>query len=343
MRKIISLIIVAIMLFSLCSCGTGKKYEVGGDAKVLEHFKNTMSVEEIFKDIKNVDLYHKMNTEGLTSETNKNKEDSTEDIIYKDTNGNIVYETGNGYGEKFFKYHTKSASGKEIVCNYFNEGYDSVTVDSDAYHISFNHLNKDKPFGAENVYVTARSENDSVLDLFVNYEYYDKWIPTYAAYTDDEGYHIYSAYEEDGKFSTDSYVKYVRHATEPEVNTEILKDEALTISPEFVFGAHKFSYLDKVTDRWYLTADFVLSFKTEKERADFMKKYNIKESETQGNEEEGVTLRTGVITVPVAKDCKNFTEIVKILEVDDNSYYSVAVNSNGEISEISSGGLYSYY
>ncbi len=344
MKKIISLLITAVMLFSLAACGSDEKYEVGGDEKILGRFSETMSVEEIFKDIKNVDLTMKMDTNGLTKETTENEEDSTTDIIYKDADGNIVYESGEGYGEKFFKYHTKSASGNDIVCNYYNEGYDSVTVDSDYYHISFSNLNKDKPFGAESVYVCAKSQDIPVLDSQICYEYFDKWIPTYALYCDDEGYHIFSSWEEEkGKFETDSYVKYLRHSEEPEVNTEILKDSALTIKPEFVFGNHKFSYLDTPANKWYLTADFVLSFETEKQREKFMKKYNIEKTEEQGNENEGVTLRTGEMTVPIAKDCGNFTEIVKILEIDDNSYYTVSVNDNGEISEITRGGMYSFY
>lgn len=342
MKKVVSFLLVAVMLFSLSAC-TPQKYRVAGDRKILKKFSDTMTIEEIFKDIENVDLYHKMNTEGLSQEITENEESATTDIILKDADGNIIYETGKGYGEDFFKYHTKSVSGKDIVCNYVDEGYKSVFIDCDSYYVSLTNLDKSEPFGAEHIYVESKTSDKSILNNCICYEYVDKWIPN-AYFADEKGYHLYSTYIDNiGWAKSVDYIKYERLTEKPNTDTKILTAKELTIKPEFVFGKHKYSYLDEMTGQWYLTADFVLTFETEKDRENFMKKYNIKPSSTSGNEDEYITLRTGEITVPIAENCKGFKKSLDTFEVDDYTYNSVSVNDKGEITELSSSSNYSYY
>lgn len=340
MKRLLAFAVCLLLVLSLSACSS--KFEFGGETKVIEKVPNAMSVKEIFKDIKNVDYYKEFDTTGLKEEKVEKIDSSTIDIYYKDAKGTVVYESGEGYGETFFKYHMKSVSGKDLICSYYDDG---VVITSDAYTVRLSELNKDKPFGANSVEVNSREVSDSKLVWNIYYCFENnKWVPVAALYESNDGVVTFWQGENyEGGYDTDYFVRYARHTSEPKVNTKILSDPAINIMPEFIFGRQQFSYLNDIDNKWYITADFVLTFETEEERDAFADKYDIKESDPQGNESDAITLRTGKITVPVSNECKDLADLLIYYEVDDPYYMSVTTNENGEITEIARGGFYSLY
>lgn len=351
MKKIISLFLVCLTVLSLSSCQSNSNYNIIGAEKLPDTVASTITIKEIFRDIRKIDLYRKMDTTGLKAERTENKDSSTVDIYYKDEKGNVVYETGEGYGEEFFICYEKSTSGRDLKCQYWNEGdkYLSLRVSCDDYSVLFDGFDKELPFGAEVVSVTINQNNQGIMPTYVNYNYStvnDKsdWVPEYAMYEDGKGIHrFYGWKNNEGVFECDDCILYEKLTSEPENSSKLLCDEALTVMPEFIFGSHKFSYLNSTDGQWYVTADFIMTFETEEARKSFAEKYGIKKSEPRGNEDEYITLRTGKITVPIATDCKNFKDYLSNIEVDDPYYVCVSLNEKGEISEIDRGGMYSLY
>lgn len=347
MKKCIAGLLVISIIFLLASCSGSGKIKVEISEELSAKFADAMSLDEIMKDVRKIDMHHKMNIDGLTSERIEDKENSTAEIYYKNSDGETVYIEHEGFGEKGFSYFTKSASGKKLKVDYYEE-MNEVVASTDDYTVHFGSVNDSAENGADVISVTARLESDYILGEGISYTPGEKgWFADTASCFTDEGYKQYVYWFEEnengGEYKIDGSVLYKRITEEPQDDITALTDEKITVMPEFVAGCNKFSYLDSPYGKWYLTADFVLTFEDEETRDYFAKKYGLTDENSQGNESEAITLRTGKITVPVAADCEGFEDMIRMTEIDDCFYVSVALNDSGEIVEMSRGGLYSFY
>lgn len=351
-NRITALITVfAMLLVFLCSCTKADTIQstVIIDDKVAEYFSDCITIDEIFKDVKNIDLYYKPDTSALKSETIRDKENDTADVYWKDSKGKTVYKFYEGYGEKLFDYFTKSKSGRDITVQYWDndgERYD-ISVKCDDYCISFCRPNTDSKYGADDIGICIYKNKDSLLNESINYGYTkNRWTVYPCFYLDNEGYKEYWTYYDDGTKKIESCTNIIHtHCTaEPKCHDEMLTDPLLTFKPEFVIPAYKLSYLGTPDEgQWFITADFVLSFESEEAKNAYKEKYNLSGSETQGNEYEYLTLRTGEITVPLAKDFEGLSDFVNLWDVNDSYYKAVNMNGQGEISSFFSSGAFSYY
>lgn len=348
------LLIPAIIISVLTACNFDKKgqfpFEI--DEKVAACFEDCMTVDEIIEDTKTVDLYLEPDFYGLTRETVEDKENGTSDDIYKDKNGNTVYVFHEEYGEDCFDYFTKSASGKDLTVKFENGGDIGrwwAWIKCDDYSITYSHIDKDEKYGAKEIYVSTKKNNGCrVPEVFTVSYQNGQWGSPEAFFCDEEGYEHYCSWEETdnkGRVKTvsDIYPVYTRIEKAPECNYDILFDEGIGFTPEFIFGYHKLSYLEDPDGQWYLTADFILSFYTEEERDAFRTKYGIEDSGSLGNEDDYITLHTGDITIPISKDFEDFEWLVSAWEVDDPYYKAVKFNENLEIISLFSTGAFSLY
>lgn len=347
MKRCIAGFIAVLIIFLLASCSGSEKIKVELTEELSAEFADAMTLDEIMNDVRKIDMHHKMNTDGLTSERVEDKENSTAETYYKNSDGETIYIEHEGFGENGFSYFTKSASGKKLKVGYYEE-MNEVVASTDDYTVHFGSVNDSAENGADVISVTARLESDYILDESISYAPgRNGWFVDTACCFTDEGYKQYVYWFEDnengGEYKIDGSVLYKRITEEPSTDITVLTDEKITVMPEFVAGCSRFSYLDSPDGKWYLTADFVLTFEDEETRDYFAKKYGLTNENSQGNESEAITLRTGEITVPVADDCEGFEDMIRMTETDDCFYVSVALDDSGEIVEMSRGGLYSFY
>ncbi len=347
MKKLVSVLLVIASIFLFASCSGPEKAKVELNEELSAKFADAMSLDEILKDVSKIDMHHKMNTEGLTPEKTEDKENSTAEIYYKNSDGETVYIEHEGFGEKGFSYFTESASGKELKVDYYEE-MNEVVASTDEYKVWFGSVNDSAEYGAESITVSSRLKSDYLLGENIQYgRNEDEWFVEAATCFTDDGYKQYVYWFEDnengGEYKIDGNILYDRVTQEPQDDIKVLTDEKITVKPEFVAGCNRFSYLDSPDGKWYLTADFVLTFEDMETRDYFAGKYGLTDENSQGNESDAITLRTGKLTVPIADDCEGFEEMIKMTEIDDCFYVSVSLNDSGEISEISRGGLYSFY
>lgn len=350
-NKLISFALLFCLLISFCSCSNvkSKQIHIEMDEAVSEHFSDCMSIGDIFEDIGNIDFYYKPDTSGLTSETKRDEENDTSDIYWTDKKGKVIYKFYEGYGEKCFDFFTCSESGRDVKVNYWDndgERY-SVTVSCDEYSICFYQLNRESTFGADSIDVSVLKTGDSLFKESINYECYEgEWTVYPCFFTDDEGCKQYWTYRDDETGTIQSAAEIIhRHITsEPECRSDMLTDEMISIVPEFIIPRYELSYLgDPDNGQWFITADFVLTFENEDIRDNYAKKFGITGGESCGNEDDYLTLRTGEITIPIAKDFEGLSDFINLWDVNDCYYKAVVLNGKGEITSFYSTGNFSLY
>lgn len=84
---------------------------------VAEHFKNSISPNNVENDITNIDIEYEMNTEGLTGQE-IDEETGSDKLCYYDSDNNLVYELYTQDGKEILDYHTSSLSGRELTVKY---------------------------------------------------------------------------------------------------------------------------------------------------------------------------------------------------------------------------------
>ena len=344
MKRIVSLITILLLVLSLVSCGSSKT-DMYLDDDVAGHFSDCMSVEDVLKDIRTIDLVYDYDLSGLRPEKSFDEEDNTDIINYYDSKGEIIYKFYDGFGEENFDRYADSASGRKLTVNHYNNGDNNAAIECDDYRVNFTAVDENKIYGAQSVSVCVKKISSAPLPEEITCCYEDgRCTAQYSFWFDDSGYHRQECWiDEDGKLQSYDDLLYEHIEQAPETDSAMLTDEGVYIMPEFVVGKHRLFYTgDKTDAQWYIQTDFVRTFGTESEAEAFRNKYSLEPSEPRGDEYENITQRTGELTVPIAKDCENFDWLMIIYEINDNYYLSVAVNENGEIASITNG-VYSCY
>lgn len=375
-KRTISILLCSILCASLlCSCGKKEKTaeadksttssaetsttEENKDEKNEEETtssaekKNTSAKSEIktytdvLEEIKNIDLYHKPDTKGLKSEDIYDKNDDSTYTYWKNSKGETVYRYYEGYGERMFDYYTTSASGRKITVIYSdNDGkrYE-VRVKCDEYETDFFDLNKNSPVGADSAGVVVYGNSQNILNERTHYDWDgSKWYTQSKYFCDSEGYKCTSTFT-NGETKTE--IIHTRVNSKPECKSEMLTDSLVAFSPEFVLPCYKLYYYGEPNNaQWFIETDFVLEFESTAAREEYAEKYGITSSESEGNEDDYVTLRTGKIIVPLSlgkDELKKFANINVEEEINDEYYQAVKLNGNGEITLLFGTGAYSVY
>ncbi|MBR6513032.1 MAG: hypothetical protein IKT24_06175 [Clostridia bacterium] len=277
-----------------------------------------MTPKQVYADVKNIKLNEKFDASKYKSEI--------EDEYYD-----------------YFDVQQKSASGRDVTVRYYyNDDWTRITCDD--YEVMFTNPGSSYKYGAEGITITVKKTSGGPLDEELKCWYTNGESDVQVAYWfDDEGYHsLETWFDEEGKIQSYDNLIFERLDSEPETNGEILTDEDITVMPQFIMGRHNLSYFgDADHQKWFLTADFVLTFDSEDEVEAFREKYSLKTSVPQGDESENPTLRTGELTLPIAENCEDFGYLM-VFEINDSYYLAVTVNEKGEIDSVSPG-FYSLY
>lgn len=344
MKKAVSLLILLLFVFSLESCG-GSKTDMYLDHTVAAHFSDCMSVEDVLDDVRKIKLVYDYDLSGLRSEKSFDEEKNTEVISYYNAKGEKVYAFYDGFGEENFDRYDKSASGRKLTVNHYDNGDKNAIIECDDYCVNYTSIDENEMYGAKSVSVCVKKVSSVPLPEEMTCYYEEgKCTSQYSFWFGEDGYHRQECWiDEEGKMQSYDDLLYEHITQAPETDSSMLTDEGVYIMPEFVVGKHSLFYTgDKTDAQWYIQTDFVRTFNTEAEAEAFRNKYSLEPSEPRGDEDENITQRTGELTVPIAKDCENFDWLMIIYEINDNYYLSVEVNENGEIANITNG-IYSCY
>lgn len=278
MQKIIAWLMAAFTAF-LGLFGIGNTAKINADKKVLAHFEQYMSVDDVLKDVEKIDLYHKMDTKGLTYKKVEDKDNSTTTIYYYDGE-KLVYEQYEGFGEAGFAHYTKSKSGKDVKVNYYDDN--DVRIGCSEYSVAFWRLNKKAKYGADNLNITVgKLNNNSPLGEYVNY-YYDGsvWTIENCVYLADDGLHKYSAYINVDSGKLQEYDNLLFQKVNSADTSLIKKLIAYFGDTPFIMdlnmGGHKISYIDNgKTQQWYYTGSAIFTFDKYEDAQAFAKEFGV--------------------------------------------------------------------
>ncbi len=330
LKKHLSLFFVLLTVASLFGCGADTSVKPEMAEPVAAVFENCLTIKQVLDDIGNIDFYHTAKTAGLEM-----KEDSVNNTVtYSDLSGKTVYVFFTGEENPHFDYFAKSASGREITVGYFNRNDTryAVEIEGDDYSVFLSGLNKNKTYGADKITVTINKQNDGKLKEYMVCEYANrKWYTSSAYFNDEEGYKYYYAYYNGNELLCDIVGKHRRLTEKPETNQRMLTDALIGEEPVFVAGDHNLGFLESSDGKWYISADFTVPFRTEKNAQKYADKYGLTVQDVSSGADECYTVSTGTITVPFADECEGLDDF--ILETDiEVKYYEAVKMNKGEIS-----------
>lgn len=337
MKKYAIKIIVAIVLTAAVIAGlvyflgtpAKQKVKITGDEKIIEKFSEFMSAEEILNDVSSIDLYHTINTEGLSVEKATDEENSTVITYYKDEQGQVIYEKNDGYGEEGFKYHTYSLSNKPVIVSYYDEGanYKTVYIESDSYTINFTNPDKKAPFGAKEISITTGELNSGnplaeVINYYCGESTNNMWFVNCRYFSKDGLHSYYSYYDENGQEQDIDFVSVEKAEKAPQLFN------AGSNEINIVFYNHKFSYIQNGdTYKWYLNTEAFVIFESSEEAEKFAKEQNTDVIDDEG------TYKVNVSDCCFAFADNTEVNVGKLVntEFDDMTVRVPEFNSNGEI------------
>lgn len=335
---------IVLIALSLASCGKDRSGMYLNDT-VAAMFEDCIGVKEALRDIRNIELFHEYNLNGLRPEKSKNEEDDTTVITYYNSKNEPVYVFYEGFGEEHFDRFLKSASGRDLTVSYYDKEESRAEIDCDDYSIRLDGIDETLELGAENVYVCIKRQPQGILPETLECWYENgRCTSQYAFVFDEKGYHRYGDYVyDDGEAWTEDEILVELLDGAPETSSEMLVLDDVYVMPNFIVSNDMLCYTgSKENPQWYLNTEFVMTFDTEEEAEEYRRKFSLAPSDPRGDEGENITQRTGELFVPIAKDCENFDWLVITGEINDAYYLSVSVNENGEIDAVNYG-IYSLY
>lgn len=345
--KVCSIILAMVILFCACSSNETKNINVMDESN--GKFDDMVSFNDIIKDVKNVDFYLPLDTNGLTEKVEKDDESATAVKRYYD--GDIlVFAIYEGYGENCFDYYTKSESDKDITVKYIYQDGSvfSVDVSCDDYSISFSELDKKAEYGAKTIYATAGKSADNDFPKYVSYAYENgKAYVSCGCYYDTDGYHYYSAYpiDDKGNIEAEDVLRY-QLVEKADVDKSIytkLNDYRVN-DVEICFGEHRLEYTENPdgSKNWFIVANVNAVFNDRAKALEFSDKYGIDVDVSDTDDDYFIAKFDGV-TLPVSDKFEDFFEFAS-QEVNDYYYCSVIFDKDGAVKKLdSSTSALSYY
>lgn len=350
MKKIIKILIpVLILSLSFCACSTNQQKTTilpndDVTTKMLKHFNDQLSFDDVMGDIENVDLYFQPDYSDLKEKVEKDDESSTAKRYFYDGN-KLLYCKYEGYGEDSFDYYTKSKSGKDITVKYVDNDKvrNSVSIEGENYNVSYSDLNKENEYKADTIYVTVGNLDN--LDNCITYCYSNNNVHIDSAYYySNDGYHKYTAsLNDDNQYESfdDVYFAMVDNVEVDNSLCSMFKDYMLD-DCEMLVGNQKFVYFENDNNEktWYVTGDFYAVFDNRNKANAFAKKYNVEVKQSDTDEDFWISEFKGT-TFMISPEFKDF---YKTATSDDYYYTSVKFDKNGNITKFDdSNAKLSYY
>lgn len=315
--------------------------------KIAAAFNYKAALEEI----SNVDLYQKKpDFSKFTKKTVHDPDSSTStDKYYKGST--LIYEVPNDFGERGYFHYTKTKSGKPLKVMYWDDidckKIEEITMDSDNFYIVLRQLDKSKPCGSNEMYVTVKKNNDNDIPETAEFQIINQTASLYEAhYYSDSGYKIYNAnLNETGKMTEAENIIFSE--CKSVISTETVKKIQSNKHPyilQTLAGRHKLSYKQNGSKKnWYMTCSLYLIFNT-KEEAEAYVSQNLSGSDQKikvSNEnslDSAWYVELSNITLPIADNFKageqSFKEFA-LSEFDDCSFADITINSNCQITSLS--------
>lgn len=363
MKKIISILLVLCVLICLCSCGKTPSETQGnnqnttvsnntqikalGKIKVVDNEKGkaimnqlkTISVNEVFEDIKNIDIFLKpdFDNKKYKVKTVENKEDSTKDINYY-LDGTLVYTKYEGYGEECFANYTKTVSGLDATVKYYTYSGDNHTlgIETSKYNLFANVIDKTLPGGFGNATVTLYPEkNEPPFDCSAVY-FYDNGTAVFDKVTYlDEGNYVRYTHWIDQDSNEDESIDVLVNAEVPKTSDDIVK--VLQEDKSYDYAAIQIRNSNKWycnSDNWYVKAQLAITFKTQAQAEEYLKKNSL-----NGKIDDYGSV---VVIIDNAVFKINKTAVINgdtladfiTGEIDDSFFKSITLDANGMISKL---------
>lgn len=307
--------------------------------KKIEKSLGTLSVNEVFDDISNINLYLKpdFNNKKYTVKTVADTENGTKNLNYY-SGSTLVYTKYEGYGEEGFAHYTKTASGLNATVKYYIDSGNNRTVgiETPKYSVFANSLNKKDRYGLGDTNITLVSNNiKAPFDGSVSY-YYDNGKATFenAVYLENGNYQRYSFYiDEEGKEEeyTDVLVYGKTPKTSDDVIRVLLSDKNYKYAAIQIKGSNKWY---NSGDKWYVNAQLAIVMDSQKQAEEYIKKNNLKGTvDDYGS----VIVKIDNVTLPINKSA--FLEKGKLPEyisgeVEDSYFRKITLDSNGVITKL---------
>ena len=343
MKKAVSFILALSIIFCFCSCGKNDKVSiqtVGNEkSKNIVETLGTMKIDEVFEDIKNIDLYLEpdFDENKYTVKTNEDDESDTKDINYY-SGDTLVYTKYEGYGEKGFANYTKTASGLDATVKYYTDSSDnrSVIIETSRYSVFANHLNKEDPCGLADTNITVISENTKApFECSATY-YYDNGKATFenAVYLENGDWQRY-IYGVDTDGTESEYTDVLVYGAAPKINDDIIRvlqsDRSYKYAAIEIAGDNKWY---NVGDEWFVEAELAIVTDNEKQAKEYIKKNNLNGTvDDYGS----IIVKIEDVYLPISKEA--ILEDGKLPsfiagEVDDSFFKAITLDSDGVITKL---------
>lgn len=363
MKKIYLHFLLVCVGIGLCSCGKKEDYvedivsstvETATDADVyndtleiitndkvknIEEVLKTISVEKVFEDISNIDLYLNpdFDEKKYTVETVEDAENDVEDVNYY-SGETLVYTKYEGYGEDGFANYTRTASGLAAEVRYYTYSDDNRTVciETDEYKVFANHLDKKDIYGVGDTNIVLFSKNEkNPFESSVEY-YYDKGKATFenATYLENKSYQRYSFYiDEEG--NEEEYTDVLVYADSPETSEDItnvlLSDDSYTYAAIKIGSGMKWYNAD---NKWYVETELAIVMEDEEPAKEYIKRNHL-----NGTVEDYGSIVVKIDDVILSIDENALLEEGKlpafiIGDIDDSFFEKLTIDSEGVITKM---------
>lgn len=343
MKKAISFLMVLCIIFCFCACGSNEKSTVNivenEESKKIVEALGTMTIDEVFDDIKDIDLYLKpdFNEEKYTVKTDTDTESDTKDINYY-SGDDLVFSKYIGYGEEGFANYTKTASGLDATVKYYTDSADnrSVGIETSRYSVFANHLNKEDPYGLADTNIILIAENTEAPFECSAVYYYDNGKATFENVTYlESGNYLRYFYGIDPEGVEMEYTDELVYGSAPKTNDDIIK--VLQSDRSYKYAAIEIAGDDKwynVNDEWYVNAQLAIVMDNKKQAEEYIKKNSLNGTvDDYGS----VIVKIDGVYLPISKDA--ILENGKLPsfitgDVDDSFFRTITLDDNGVITKL---------
>lgn len=348
MKKIISLVLVLSIALCLCSCGKAKLSISENDkSKKIVEALDVMTIEEVFADIKNIDLYLKpdFDNKDYAIKISEDKKSDTKHINYYSGN-TLVYTKYEGYGENGFANYTKTKSGLDATVKYFveNGDHDAVGIYTEKYKVFANILDKADPYGiADTSIIIVSDKSTAPFECSARY-YYTNGAATFesATYVEDGNYQCYRLYFYEDN-TEDEYTDILVKGEAPETSDDIIKvlqsDKSYSSAAIQISGSNEW-YNDG--DNWFVKGKLAIVFDNQKQAEEYNKNNNLKgEVADYGS----YVIDIDSVTLPISKDAiveNGYFASFITDDIDDSFFRTIILDDNGLITKLDTASISIY-
>ena len=358
MKRVLSLVISAVLLASLCSCAGFKPRLKFTEAEQAGLLHSEETVREALAAFRKADPFcARPDPEKNAEFKNYRKQTVTDDeydisIDYYYDGDKLIYADYNGYGEDAFEIHLDG--GQSIVCT-DDEG-ERVDVIFRAtlggYSVSVSpadDMDEKYYYGSKALYVTIYGEDDEDISAFSQYYVDTESGEVYLEYgryqSADKSWYTYYFDLETGGTSDLLYEK-LADGTQPSIagesslpkNTSAIGAEAVQI--ELGMG-HRFCFTEdeKGEKQWYLKAPFYAFFNNKDKCDKFLRSHpNGEEGTTFGDDDNTLYYWKATSLLPISEsttvDDERYALDLIDMEFNDPVEYYVTLDENGHISSL---------